>query len=121
MSDHNFRFIDIVSLEEAKNEIQKIGSDSKSIEIMAPKAISKVIKVENVVLQDAIIIKQDMLSIGGEVAIPKDAFELNEKRADILVMGTIKQLHDLVEKLNRHYPRIKDIAKELSVLLNDIC
>ncbi|MCK4415647.1 MAG: hypothetical protein KAU84_00695, partial [Thermoplasmatales archaeon] len=62
-----------------------------------------------------------MLSIGGEVAIPKDAFELKEKRADILVMGTIKQLHDLVEKLNRHYPRIKDIAKELSVLLNDIC
>lgn len=121
MSDCNFRFIDIVSLEEAKNEIQKIGSDPKSIEIMAPKAISKVIKVENVVLQDAIIIKQDMLSIGGEVAIPKGAFELKEKRADILVMGTIKQLHDLVEKLNRHYPRIKDIAKELSVLLNDIC
>lgn len=121
MSDHNSKFIDIVSLEGAKIEIQKIGSDPKSIEIMAPKAISKVIKVENVLLQDAIIIKQDMLSIGGEVAIPKDAFELKEKRADILVMGTIKQLHELVEKLNRHYPRIKNIAEELLVLLNDIC
>jgi dihydropteroate synthase len=120
MSDHNSKFVDIVSLEDAKNEIQNIGSDPKSIEIMAPKAISKVIKVENVLLQDAIIIKQDMLSIGGEVAIPKDAFKLKEKRADILVMGTIKQLYDLVEKLNRHYPRIKNIAKELLVLLNDI-
>ena len=118
---HNPSFVDVKTVQNAKKEIQKIGSDPKSIEIMAPKAISKVIKVENVVLQDAIIIKQDMLSIGGEVAIPKDAFELKEKRADILVMGTIKQLHDLVEKLNRHYPRIKDIAKELSVLLNDIC
>ena len=121
MSDHNSKFIDIVSLENAKNEIQKIGSDPKSIEIMALKAISKVIKVENVLLQDAIIIKQDMLSIGREVAIPKDAFELKEKRADILVMGTITQLHNLVEKLNRHYPRIKDIAKELLFLLKDIC
>ena len=121
MNDCNLKFIDIVSLEEAKNEIQKIGSDPKSIEIMAPKAISKVIKFEDIVLQDAIIIKQDMLSIGGEVAIPKEAFELKEKRADILVMGTIKQLHNLVEKLNRHYPRIKDIAKKLSVLLNEIC
>jgi len=118
---HNPSFVDVKTVQDAKKEIQKIGSDPKSIEIMAPKAISKVIKVENVVLQDAIIIKQDMLSIGGEVAIPKEAFELKEKRADILVMGTIKQLHDLVEKLNRHYPRIKDIAKELSVLLNDIC
>ena len=121
MNDCNLKFIDIASLEEAKNEIQKIGSDPKSIEIMAPKAISKVIKFEDIVLQDAIIIKQDMLSIGGEVAIPKEAFELKEKRADILVMGTIKQLHELVVKLNRHYPRIKDIAKKLLVLLNDIC
>ena len=121
MSGHNSKFVDIVSLEDAKNEIQNIGSDPKSIEIMAPKAISKVIKVENVLLQDAIIIKQDMLSIGGEVAIPKGAFKLKEKRADILVMGTIKQLHELVEKLDRHYPRIKNIAKELLVLLNDIC
>ena len=121
MSHHNSKFIDIVSLEDAEKEIQKIGSDPKGIKIMVPKAISKVIKVENVVLQDAIIIKQDMLSIGGEVAIPKDAFELKEKRADILVMGTIKQLHELVGKLNRHYPRIKNIAKELSALLNDIC
>ena len=116
---HNPSFVDVKTVQDAKKEIQKIGS--KSIEIMAPKAISKVIKFEDIVLQDAIIIKQDMLSIGGEVAIPKEAFELKEKRADILVMGTIKQLHDLVEKLNRHYPRIKDIAKELSVLLNDIC
>ncbi|MFW6121170.1 MAG: hypothetical protein ACOC80_09775 [Petrotogales bacterium] len=120
MNNHNSKFIDIISLKDAKKEIQKIGSDPKSIEIMAPKAISKAIKVENVLLQDAIIIKQDMLSIGGEVAIPKDAFELKEKHADILVMGTIKQLRDLIEKLNRHYPRIKNIAKELSDLLGSM-
>jgi dihydropteroate synthase len=121
VTTHNPSFVDVKTVQDAKKEIQKIGSDPKSIEIMAPKAISKVIKFEDIVLQDAIIIKQDMLSIGGEVAIPKEAFELKEKRADILVMGTIKQLHELVEKLNRHYPRIKDIAKKLLVLLNDMC
>jgi dihydropteroate synthase len=120
MVDYNPRFVNIESLQDAKNEIRNIGSDPKSVDIMAPKAISKAIKLENVVLQDAIIIKQDMLSIGGEVAIPKDAFELKEKRADILIMGTIKQLHMLVEKLDRHYSRIKNISKELSTLLKDV-
>ena len=62
MSNHNSKIIDIKSLNEAKNEIKKIGSDPKSIEIMAPKAICKVIKFEKVDLRDAIIIKQDMLS-----------------------------------------------------------
>ena len=120
MTNHNPRFISVNSLQNAKEEIQKIGSDPKSVDIMAPKAISKVIKLENIILQDAIIIKQDMLSIGGEVAIPKDAFDLKDKTADILIMGTIKQLNELVEKLNRHYSRIKNISKEISVLLKDI-
>ena len=87
---------------------------------MAPKAIFKVIKLEHVVLQDTIIIKQDMLSLGGEVAIPRDAFELKKSFADILVMGTVTQLLELVGKLRRHYPRIQEIAAELAVLLEDI-
>ena len=121
MTSHNLRFVSVNSLQNAKEEIQKIGSDPKSVNIMAPKAVSKVIKLENVILQDAIIIKQDMLSIGGEVAIPKEAFDLKDKSADILIIGTIKQLNELVKKLNRHYPRIRNISKELSVLLKDIC
>lgn len=120
MTEHNPHIIDVKTLENAKKKIRNIGSDPQSIEIMAPKAISKAIKLENVVLQDAIIIKQDMLSIGGEVAVPKNTFELHKKTGDILIIGTLKQLNELVEKLNRHYPRLKNIAKELAVLLKDV-
>jgi len=120
VTNYNPRIVDVKTLEDAKKEIQKIGSDPKSIDIMAPKAVSKVIKLENVLLQDAIIIKQDMLSIGGEVAVPKHTFELHEKTGNILVIGTLKQLNELVEKLNRHYPRLKNIANELAVLLKGV-
>jgi len=120
VTTYNPHIIDVKTLDDARKEIQKIQSDPNSIDIMAPKAISKVIKLENVVLQDAIIIKQDMLSIGGEVAVPKHTFELRDKTGDILIMGTIKQLRELVEKLNRHYPRLKTIAKDLETLLKDM-
>ena len=120
MSAYNPHIIDIKTLQDAKEAIIDIGSDPQSIDIMAPKAISKVIKLENVVLQDAIIIKQDMLSIGGEVAVPKNTFDLHKEKGDILVIGTLKQLNELVDKLNRHYSRLKDIAKELEILLKDV-
>ena len=97
MTTYNLHIIDVKTLDDARKEIQKIQSDPNSINIMAPKAISKVIKLENVILQDAIIIKQDMLSIGGEVAVPKHTFELHDKTGDILIMGTIKQLNELVK------------------------
>jgi len=112
--------IDVKSLKDIEKEIQKVGSDPKSIGIMAPKAISKVIKLEDIFLQDAIIIKQDMLSIGGEVAVPKNTFELIKNTGDILIIGNLKQLHNLVVKLERHYTRLKNIAKDLSLLLKDI-
>jgi len=117
---YNPCIIEVKTLNEAKETIKKIGSDPESIDIMAPKAITKIIKLENVILQDAIIIKQDMLSIGGEVAVPKDTFKLLNKTGDILIIGSLKQLNELVIKLNRHYNRLKDIAKELENILRNV-
>jgi len=120
VTEEAHKIIDIKTLVDAEEEIKKIGSDTASIKIMAPKAILKIIKLFGITLQDAIIIKQDMLSIGGEVAVPKNTFELSEKTADILVIGTIKQHRDLIKKLNRHYPRIKKIAKELEEIIKGV-
>ena len=120
MTEYNPKIIDVKTLDDARHEIKQIGSDPASIEIMAPKTISKVIKLENILLQDAIIIKQDMLSIGGEVAVPRDTFELHNEKGSIIVIGTVKQLNDLVGKLSRHYNRLKKIAEELELILKDI-
>lgn len=120
MTEYNPKIIDVKTIQNAEKEIKKIGSDKASIDIMAPKMITKIIKLENVVLQDAIIIKQDMLSIGGEVAVPKNTFDLKDEKADILIIGNLTQLNLLVEKLDRHYIRLKRIASVLKTFLKDI-
>jgi len=120
VTEHNPKIIDIKNLADAKKQIMDIGSDPASIKIMAPKMIIQVIKLENVVLQDAIIIKQDMLSIGGEVAVPRDTFALHKEKGNILVIGTIKQLNELVNKIDRHYPRLKKISEEIKIILKDV-
>ena len=113
------RRIEISDIEHARKLIQDIGCDPKSIEIMAPKAVFRTLLIKDVHPIDAIIIKQDMLSIGGEVAIPKDVFERRDEKCKILVMGTLRQLKDLVGKLYRHHSRIKTIAKELKDFLEE--
>jgi len=109
----NLKKVDIPDIEQARRFIKDIGCDPNSIDIMAPKAVFRTLVIENVHPVDAIIIKQDMLSIGGEVAIPKDVFEVKDKECRILVMGTLRQLEELVRKLYRHHSRIKSIAREL--------
>jgi len=120
VTKYNPSILEIKNIKDAKEAIKEIGSDPESIDIMAPKAISKVIKLESIVLQDAIIIKQDMLSIGGEVAVPKDTFKLLNKTGDVLIIGTLKQLNELVKKLARHYLRLKEISKELENILRNV-
>jgi len=119
MSVHNPCFIVVKNLSEAEKEIKQIGSDPNSIDIMAPKMITKIIKLQEVLLQDAIIVKQDMLSIGGDVAVPRNTFELHEDTATIIVIGTIAQHRQLVKKLRRHYPRIQTLASEISSVLEE--
>ena len=120
MTSYNPALLRIETLADARQAIEAIGSDPQSVAIMAPKMVTKVIKFKNVRMQDAIIIKQDMLSVGGEVALPKEAFELKEKTADILIIGTLNQLTELVTKLNRHYARLQRFATELSLILENI-
>ena len=115
----NLRRIEISDIEHARKLIQDIGCDPKSIEIMAPKAVFRTLLIKDVHPIDAIIIKQDMLSLGGEVAIPRDVFERRDEKCKILVMGTLRQLKDLVGKLYRHHSRIKIIAKELEDFLEE--
>ena len=110
----------ISTINDAKNLIEQLGCDSCSISIMAPKMIHHIIQLDNVNLQDAIIIKQDMLSIGGEVAVPKHTFQLQGDPASILISGTLQQHILLVEKLHRHYPRIRRIADEINDLLQTV-
>jgi dihydropteroate synthase len=118
--NHKATFRKIFDLNHAKELITNIGCDPNSISIMAPKMIHYVIRLENIHLQDAIIIKQDMLSIGGEVAVPKHTFKLDGEPSPILISGTLQQLLLLVEKLSRHYLRIKNIALEINELLKSI-
>jgi len=117
MSKHSPHMHSIATLHDANVLFETIGCDPDSFPIMAPKAVFHVIQLDEVMLQDAIIIKQDMLSIGGEVAIPKDAFQLKQETASIAIMGTHAQHQLLVKKLKRHYPRIQKIAEELHQIL----
>ena len=119
-SDYKPKKVEINTLSDAKKHLRRIDCDEAGIPIMAPKAVFHVIELQDVVMQDAVILKQEMLSTGGEIAIPKNAYELFQEKSSILVMGTLRQQKQFAEKLLRHYPRIQDIGGQLSTYLKTL-
>jgi len=109
------RILQTNNLKELKNLMQEIKVDPYGIEIMLPKASACLVKINSVSNIAANILKQEMLSFGGDVAIARDALTGKAKKTDCLLMGNLAQLSRLTEKLNRQPFGLDRLARDLSL------
>ena len=109
----NVRIRIVENLDDARKEIAEIGSDPVGVKIMSPKAVHRVIKIEKVDPRAANIMKQSMLSAGGDVATSKNVLGFGKRKTDVLIMGTIKQYEYFTNKLKMQPFGLKKIADEI--------
>jgi dihydropteroate synthase len=109
-----------VDQESARHELAALDVEGAGIDIMAPKTKHHCFKLYGVAPQDALIIKQEMLSIGGEVAISRNALPPQAQAGAILVMGTSVQIARLAEKLTQQYARARDLGQALLATLANL-
>jgi dihydropteroate synthase len=107
----------IQNFEEAKQEMLKIDVDGGGIPLMSPKMVLKVIKLTDVSRTAATVIKQDMLSIGADVAVAKGTINASIQKTDVLIFGTMSQMRKLIHKLRLQPFGLKKIAQQLDALL----
>lgn len=94
------RCLEITSIDSSYSEMERIGVDPVGIRIMAPKHIHYNVKVAGLTSPQANIIKQEMLSIGGEAAVARGAVSCSIKSTDAILSGTLRHFLTLAEKLN---------------------
>ncbi len=99
--------------------MQEIKVDPYGIKIMSQKGISHFIRINSVSNIAANILKQEMLSFGGDVAIPRDALTGKFKKADCLIMGNLSQINRLNKKLNHQPFGLSHLAGQLQICLDN--
>ena len=114
------RAIEVTNKATIRRELDAIHCDKAGELYMAPKGVFKVVKLENVGVILANIIKQEMLSKGGEAAVTKGVLNHSVDKTDMLLMGTIKQYQKLVRKLKMQPFGGKKMAAELERLINNL-
>ncbi|HWI54751.1 MAG TPA: dihydropteroate synthase [Desulfobacteria bacterium] len=93
------RALKIENSDQARREIQLIGADDAGVNVMTPKAVHRCIRVENLSSKAAVILKQEMLSKGGEAAVSRGVGNFSAANTDVLLMGTVKQYNRVISKL----------------------
>ncbi len=107
-------FLKINSEEEAIVELKKTDVDPGGIQLMAPKMLGSCLKIRSLSLKSAHIIKQEMLSLGGDAALPREAMEFANDKVEVIVIGTLKQLRILCQKLKIQPFGLSETGEKLS-------
>lgn len=114
----NPEILKIGTLKEAEKEIAKINVNPIGVKIMALKAIHVSVKFKSVDSKTANIIKQEMLSRGGDVAVSRDVGSFEAEKTDMIIIGTLAQHVRLARRMK--YQTVfdcKKISKEIQSLL----
>ncbi|MFA5145121.1 MAG: dihydropteroate synthase [Candidatus Omnitrophota bacterium] len=99
--------------------MREIRVDPYGIEIMLPKAVPYLIKLDSVSNITANILKQEMLSLGGDAAVARDALTGRTKKTNCLLIGNFSQFNRLSQKLNKQPFGLNKLAESLIRILNN--
>ncbi|MFA5411227.1 MAG: dihydropteroate synthase [Candidatus Omnitrophota bacterium] len=108
------RVLEIESLKDAQQIMREIKVDPYGIKIMAPKAIKYAVRINSLSNIAANILKQEMLSLGADVAVSRNALTGKTRSTDCLLMANLSQLNRLNEKLNKQPFGLGKLAAALS-------
>jgi len=112
------RVLLISSREDARREMLRIGVCEGGIDAMEPKIRAIVVKVAGASIPAAHVLKQQMLSLGGDAAVHKDVITHGVDSTDVLLMGTYRQLRGLVEKLSWQPFEMPALGERIADLLD---
>jgi len=109
---------DITELEKKSlNILKKVNVDKGAYTILSRKMKTYLLYISDLNVYGANILKQDALSIGADLAVPKNAVTCSVKKVDAILIASYRQLEILSKKELIQPFGLKEIGKELKKFL----
>lgn len=109
---HDFIFKEIINTD-IKNELKDTGFDTSYIDKACNKYIYKNIKIFNLTVAQANIIKQTALTVGADFATHRDVITGKAETSDGILGGSVSQIQKIAEKLEFQPFGLKELGKNL--------
>jgi len=97
----------------------KVGVDPTGMKLMKGKTLHYNLKVEGIDPRTANLLKQEMLSVGGDAALDRRGLDCSSSSTGALLMGTEKQFEILFAKLEQ-YPDLHPFGQSLREILRNL-
>lgn len=111
---YKIRELNLKTKEQAVKEFARIGSSPAGQEIMSNKILPLALKIKEVDVRAANILKQEMLARDGDVVTSRNTLIKAEGTTDIIILGNKKAIKNLTEKIKIQPFGLKKLSDELS-------
>jgi dihydropteroate synthase len=112
---HRFgaRILEWETLAEVARELEATESDPEGVGIMTRKGRVFPVRLDGVPLKAAPILKQEMLSVGGDAAHARGVADHSVRATPVVLLGTWGQYRYLLPKLRRQPFGLRELADEV--------
>ncbi len=108
-------------INDVEEAMKKIGVSEDGIEIMREKGKFYGIKLEDIPLKAALLLKQEALAADMECALPWCTAALKCDTTDAILFGTERQFEILIEKMKKQPFKGKIIGEEIEESIENYC
>lgn len=120
MAEDGMRCLLLTSEKEALDALKKADVDPYGIQAMLPKMHHLNVIVDGLECRVANLIKQEMLSLGGDAAIARGALDCSVTRTDLILTGTLLQLQRFAVKVSAQPFGLAEISERLLGILKNL-
>jgi dihydropteroate synthase len=117
----NARIVRCDSEHELRSALAAVGADPRGVDVMLPKARFYLVKLEGLKYAAASILKQELLSKGGDAAVSGEIYYGGENASDVLLMATERALRRVINVLRiQPLSSMQTLAGELDAVLRAV-
>jgi phosphoribosylglycinamide formyltransferase-1 len=102
-----------------EKELRKIGVEERAVENFLDKSEVYAIKIRDITPREALIIKQEMLALGGDCATPKECILNSLVPVDVVVIGNKRQIKKLIMILKNQIFELPIVAEKLMKIIEN--
>ena len=106
--------------DEAIQEMQRLGVDPIGIESMREKIFHLNLKIEGIDCRLANLLKQEMILLGGDVAVDKRIIDCSVAASDLMLMGTQNQIKALIDTIEDRFNGLQGVAVRIRECLKNL-
>jgi len=114
------RLLQFSEPDEAIQEMKRIGVDPIGIELMRDKIFHFNLMIKGIDCRLGNFLKQEMVLLGGDVAMDRRMIDCSVAASDIILMGTQNQLNTIIDRLADRFNDLQGVAGRLRECLKNI-